>query len=153
MTESALEFALPWALLALLLPLLARQLLPRASERTSAALRIPFLAALRSLPDAGAGGVRRKGLRLGLAVLVYASLVLAAAQPEWIGPAQPVPTRGRDLMLALDLSGSMANPDFEVRGQPVDRFTVVRAVARRFALDRKGDRVGVILRGGAPRRE
>jgi Ca-activated chloride channel family protein len=147
MTESALEFALPWALLALLLPLLARQLLPRASERTSAALRIPFLAALRSLPDAGAGGVRRKGLRLGLAVLVYASLVLAAAQPEWIGPAQPVPTRGRDLMLALDLSGSMANPDFEVRGQPVDRFTVVRAVARRFALDRKGDRVGLILFG------
>ncbi len=147
MTESALVFAFPWALLALALPLLAYLLLPRASERASAALRVPFFAALRRLPDGGGAAVRRGGLRLALASLVFGLLVAAAAQPEWIGPPQPVPTQGRDLMLALDLSGSMANQDFEVRGQPVDRFSVVRAVARRFALDRKGDRLGLILFG------
>src|SRR5262249_17704196 len=63
------------------------------------------------------------------------------------GPPQEVAARGRDLMIALDLSGSMGTPDFEIHGQAVDRFSAVRAVAKRFALERKGDRVGLVLFG------
>ena len=74
-------------------------------------------------------------------------LVAAAAQPQWIGPPQAVPTQGRDLMLALDLSESMRTADFEVGGRAVDRFRVVRAVARDFTLSRTGDRVGLVLFG------
>lgn len=142
-----IEFGLPWAFLLLPLPLLVWWLLPPAAH-TGGALRVPFYQRVQALPGQGATGASRRGL---LALLVKAAawllLVVAAAQPQWLGPPQTVTSEGRDLMLALDLSGSMATEDFAVRGRPVDRFSVVRAVARRFVLDRQGDRVGLVLFG------
>jgi Ca-activated chloride channel homolog len=142
-----IAFALPWAFLLLPLPLLVWWLCPPAAS-PGGALRVPFYRRVQALPGQGTAGASRKGL---LALLVKAAawllLVAAAAQPQWMGPPQSVTSKGRDLMLALDLSGSMATQDFSVRGQPIDRFRVVRAVARRFVLDRHGDRVGLVLFG------
>lgn len=142
-----IDLALPWALAALPLPLLARVLLPPAREH-GAALRIPFFRALAAADARGRPGAGWRSRAVVASKLVaWILLVVAAAQPRWLGPPQPVPTTGRDLMLALDLSGSMRTPDFEVRGRPVERFEVVRAVAREFALARHGDRVGLVLFG------
>jgi len=141
-----IELALPWALAALPLPWLARALMPPARER-GGALRVPFFRALADADARAAARSRRGALSLASRTLGWALLVLAAAQPQWVGPPQPVPTQGRDILLSLDLSGSMATPDFEVGGRAVDRFSVVRAVAREFALHREGDRVGLVLFG------
>ncbi len=141
-----IELALPWALAALPLPWLARVLLPAARER-GGALRIPFFRTLADAAAHGGAASRRSALALLIRCLCWGLLVVAAAQPRWVGPPQPVPTQGRDIMLGLDLSGSMGTPDFEVGGRAVDRFSVVRAVAREFALHREGDRVGLVLFG------
>jgi Ca-activated chloride channel family protein len=141
-----IEFALPWALAALPLPWLARACLPRARER-GGALRVPFFRSLATAAAHGDAASRRSLLVLTAKILAWSLLVVAAAQPRWIGPRQAVATRGRDIMLSLDLSGSMGTPDFEVGGRAVDRFSVVRAVARDFALHRTGDRVGLVLFG------
>ncbi len=141
-----IELALPWALAALPLPWLARALMPPARER-GGALRIPFFRTLAAADAQGGARTRRGALAFVIKASSWALLVIAAAQPQWVGPPQPIPTQGRDIMLSLDLSGSMGTPDFEVGGRAVDRFSVVRAVAREFALHREGDRVGLVLFG------
>jgi Ca-activated chloride channel family protein len=143
-----IELALPWVLALLPLPALAWWLLPRASESGDGALRVPFYEALRALPGTPGAGLRAGGaLVLAAKLLAWALLVLAAAQPQWIGDPAPVETHGRDLMLALDLSQSMEREDFEMGGRAVTRHAVVSDVARRFLEEREGDRVGLILFG------
>ena len=142
-----IDFVLPWVLVLLPLPLLAWWWLPAAPEGRSGALRVPFYASLAALPSGGSVRTKKNGAVLALKIAAWVLLVGAAAQPRWIGEPQPLTHRGRDLMLALDLSGSMATPDFDVSGVPVDRLTVVNAVARSFVQQREGDRVGLILFG------
>ena len=74
-------------------------------------------------------------------------LVLAAAKPERIGDELDVPVSGRNLMLAVDLSGSMDAKDFELGNRRVDRLTATKAVAGDFINRREGDRIGLILFG------
>lgn len=139
-----IALAWPWALAALPLPLLAH-LLPPASPFTGAALRLPFLAELPGIATAAAG--RPSRWRLAAAVLAWLLLVLAAARPEWVGEPVRLPVAGRDLMLAVDVSGSMEQPDYELDGRPVSRLAVVKAVAARFVERRTQDRLGLILFG------
>jgi len=73
--------------------------------------------------------------------------VLAAARPERIGDELDVPVSGRNLMLAVDLSGSMDAKDFELGSRRVDRLTATKAVASDFIGRREGDRIGLILFG------
>jgi Ca-activated chloride channel family protein len=138
-----IEITAPLAFALTPLPLLAWWLLPAAQPNGGGALRIPFYNSVAAL--AGGGGPGRAGL--GLRVLAWMLLVLAASGPRWMGEPEAIPTQGRDLMLALDLSGSMATEDFEWRGRAVDRYSVVNAVARDFVDKREGDRLGLILFG------
>lgn len=142
-----IDFALPWVLLLLPLPLLAWWLLPPAPEGRGGALRVPFYAALKALPGGGGAASGNGRTALALKVFAWTLLVLAAAQPRWIGEPRSITTHGRDLMIALDLSGSMATEDFDVSGRQVDRLRVVNAVARDFVEQREGDRVGLVLFG------
>jgi Ca-activated chloride channel family protein len=85
--------------------------------------------------------------RFWIAVVAWALLVLAAARPERIGDELDVPVSGRNLMLAVDLSGSMDAKDFELGNRRVDRLTATKAVASDFIGRREGDRLGLILFG------
>jgi Ca-activated chloride channel family protein len=144
--EHMIEITLPWAFALAPLPLLAWWLLPAAQQGRGGALRIPFYEAVSGL--AGTGGSGHSGrVGLGLKILAWALLVLAASGPRWVGEPQAIPSQGRDLMLAIDLSGSMAKQDFEWRGRAIDRYSVVNAVARDFVAKREGDRLGLILFG------
>ncbi len=137
-------FAWPWLLLALPLPLLARWLLP-ARRTASAALKVPFGHRLDSLAQGGSG-LRSGGIH-GLYWLAWVLLCLAAARPQTLGePVQP-PQAGRELMLVLDLSGSMSEPDMQLGGRPVDRLTSAKAVLADFLDPRAGDRVGLLVFG------
>jgi Ca-activated chloride channel family protein len=85
--------------------------------------------------------------RVWIAIIAWLLLVLAAARPERIGDELDVPVSGRNLMLAVDLSGSMDAKDFELGNRRVDRLTATKAVAGDFIERRKGDRIGLILFG------
>jgi len=138
-------FAWPWWLLALPAPLLARWLLPAARD-ASAALKVPFGERLDAI--AAAGGRSLRGGNAGwLPWLAWALLCLAAARPQQLGEAVQPPQVGRDMMLALDLSGSMSEPDMALNDAPVDRLTAAKAVLADFLDRRVGDRIGLIVFG------
>jgi Ca-activated chloride channel family protein len=138
-------FDWPWMLLALPLPLLVRRLVPPARPELDAALRLPFYAELAAAQvQAGRGSGRARQL---LAWLVWGLLLLAVARPYWLGEPLELPLAGRDLMLAVDLSGSMQQQDFQLAGRPVDRLEAVKAIAGEFVERREGDRLGLILFG------
>ena len=138
-------FAWPWWLLALPLPLLARWLLPAARD-ASAALKVPFGERLDAI--AAVGGRSLRGGSAGwLLWLAWALLCIAAARPQQLGEAVQPPQIGRDMMLALDLSGSMSEPDMALNDAPVDRLTAAKAVLADFLDRRVGDRIGLIVFG------
>lgn len=139
-----LEVAWPWLALALPLPLLAMWLLPRARASASGALRLPHGGF--SLPDSRQTPRPPGWLRL-LAWLVWLLLVAAACRPQWLGDPEDVPRSGRDLLLAVDTSGSMGIEDMRIGGQPVPRFHAIQAIVSDFIRRRDGDRVGLILFG------
>jgi Ca-activated chloride channel homolog len=134
---NALHLAWPWMLALLPLPVLLRALL--APAETDAALRVP------RLPD-GASLPARRRLPLLLAALAWLLLVLAAARPQLPDTAPP-PASGRDLMLALDVSMSMATADLRLDGKTVERLQAARALADGFLARRDGDRVGLLVFG------
>ena len=139
-------FAWPWVLLVLPLPWLFRRLLPPAPFTQGAALRVPFMDDIRSLSWRGdRGGV--KSINKYAVWFAWLALVTAAARPEFVGEAVPLPVGGRDLVLAVDISGSMEQADFSIRGQRVTRLGVVKAVASDFIERRQGDRLGLVLFG------
>ena len=141
-----IDFAWFWMFLALPVPWLVRQLLPPAPDSAGPALRTPFLDDLESLPG-GQPAKTARPLRLWLAGAAWVLLVMAAARPEWLGEPIEQAVSGRDLMLAVDLSGSMEIQDFVLDGRKVDRLTATQFVAGQFIERRAGDRLGLILFG------
>jgi Ca-activated chloride channel homolog len=138
------ELAWPWMLFALPLPLLAAWLLPRARTAITAALRMPQ-SGFRLPVATHASPV--SAWRRGLAMLAWCLLVVAAARPQWLGEPEDIPRSGRDLLLAVDTSGSMSIQDMQIGNQAADRFSTVQAIASDFIERRVGDRVGLILFG------
>ena len=122
-----LEFAFPWALLALPLPLLAWWLLPPHRQKVSA-LRVPFfdmvVSAAGTEARSGAVVMRRRIFQMLVAALVWTAIVVGLAKPEWVGEPIVRTEAARDIMLAIDLSGSMDYRDFpDADGNNVSRFT------------------------------
>lgn len=139
-----LELAWPWLLALLPVPLLAAWWLPRARGALGAALHLPH-AGIALPPQPESSSV--PWLRRGLALLAWLLLLLAAARPQWLGPPEDIPRSGRDLLLAVDTSGSMSIEDMQLGGAPVPRFAAIQAIASDFVQRRAGDRVGLILFG------
>ena len=141
-----LEWAQPWVALLLPLPWLLRLLLP-AHRPGSEAIRVPFFERVTGLVD---GSNARGGSGLLAAVLltlVWLLLLVSAARPLWVGDPISLPLSGRDLMLAVDISGSMREDDMLVNDAYVTRIDAVKHVVRDFLDKRRGDRVGLILFG------
>ncbi|WP_020564457.1 vWA domain-containing protein [Methylosarcina fibrata] len=141
-----IHFEWPWLLAALPLPLLIRWLLPAALPAEQAALKVPFL---DDLAEAGMNPRRksRSGRPFIFAAIAWLLLVVACTRPQWLGEPIEQAVSGRDLMLAVDLSGSMEEQDFILNKERVDRLTAAKAVAGDFIERRAGDRLGLILFG------
>lgn len=137
------QFAWPWAWCLLPLPWLMT-LLPRRGERL-AALRVPYPERIRALAQATLAGHPRPGR--WLLWLAWALLCAALARPQLLGEPVTPPQQARQMMLAVDLSGSMSEPDMELGGRVVDRLTAAKAVLADFLDRRQGDRVGLLVFG------
>jgi len=139
-----LELTWPWAFLALPLPLLVYVFIPRAA-RQDAALYVPFYKRLSQLQtDANRVDTNRL-LRFICCLLIWIALVIAASRPQWVGEPIQLPATGRDLMLAVDISGSMEARDMVINNVQLSRFEVMKVVVSDFAERREGDRLGLIL--------
>ena len=131
----------PWVFALLPLPWLIKWL-PRVKQDSVTTIQAPFLDDLFG---------SRQGQQLRQAswfnLVPWVLLLLTASRPQWVGEPVPMPIEGRDLMLAIDISGSMEQKDMQINGQAVDRLTAVKKVAGEFIDRRVGDRIGLILFG------
>ena len=140
-----IAFEWPWLMALAPLPLLVRWLLPAQPQAEQAALIVPFLDELGDEVTRSVSPQQRWPLRI--ATFAWLCLLLAVARPQWLGEPIEQAVNGRDLMLAVDVSGSMQEKDFEIKGQAYDRLTATKYVASDFIMRRIGDRLGLILFG------
>ena len=146
------ELTYPWALSLIALPLLM-PLLPAYKESRDS-VRVPFFEKLVELSQqrlhSGSIILHRDRFQYVLVGVMWACLVLAAAKPEWVGAPIEQQKSGRDLMIAVDLSGSMETQDFVLpNGKQIDRLQAVKEVLAELASQRAGDRLGLIVFGSA----
>lgn len=139
----------PWVLALLPLPWLVRRWAPPVPYPSGRAMKMPNfedIMALRAgyMTTSSPPGSSKL---FWFGIIIWMALLVAAARPQWIGEPVGLPTSGRDLMLAVDISGSMKIPDFSVNGREVTRFEVVKTAAGEFIGRRTGDRVGLIVFG------
>ena len=140
------EFAWPWIFVLLPLPWLMRLVLPPA-DSGEAALHISFLADLEQLTQRKARTTLPSWRQQTPYVLLWLLLLTAAARPQWLGEPLPIAASGRDLLVAVDVSGSMDYPDMQWQGEDVTRLDLVKNLLGEFLENREGDRVGLILFG------
>ena len=138
-----LTLAWAWMLVLLPVPWLVRRWLSAANRAGLQALNVPWFAMMTS----SHAGWMKKPVLAALAGLAWTLLVLAASRPQWVGEIETLPVTGRDLLLAVDISGSMDTQDMILDRKAVNRLAVVKKVAGEFIQRRKGDRVGLVLFG------
>jgi Ca-activated chloride channel family protein len=146
-----LEFAYPILFVLLPAPLIAWRLLPSYRER-QASVRVPFLddiaAATGSEPRRGGVVARRNVAQWLVAPVVWVCLITALARPQRVDPPIIRTESARDLMLAIDLSGSMDTRDmFNEAGERITRTEAAKTVIDAFVARRTGDRIGVVVFG------
>lgn len=137
-----MSFAWPWLLLLLPLPWFSRRFI-KPQPAQLARLHLPGATRF----SANLKGQQQSGAALGLLWLVWILFLIALARPQWQGEPIGRPLEGRDLMVAVDLSGSMSIEDMELGSSMVDRLTIVKEVVTDFMERRQGDRVGLVLFG------
>lgn len=138
-----IHFDFLWALIALPLPLLIYWL-PAKKQVQAAPLRMPTI--INGMHTQEFAPEKKKGSLLILS-LIWLLVVLASTQPQWLGEAVNVPTDGREMMIAVDLSGSMQVEDMSLNGRSVNRLDMLKVLLGEFIERRSGDRLGLILFG------
>lgn len=152
-SRNLLEFDYPILFVLLPLPLLVWMFIrPYRSQRI--AIRAPFMEDLAAItqqtPVEGAVVLRRSWIQHVLRNGIWLLLVTTLARPQWVEDPIMKTESARDLMIAVDLSGSMEERDFtDPNGNPVDRLTAVKQVLDEFMTRRQGDRLGLIFFGSA----
>ncbi|PKF62508.1 aerotolerance regulator BatA [Psychromonas sp. psych-6C06] len=152
----SITLAYPWMLLLLPLPVLVMQF-TRAYKSKQTAIKVPFFNALiNSLgeqPSEGASLLKARLWQRIVLVLSWSCLIVAIAKPVQLSEPQLREQLGRDVMIALDLSGSMNEQDFINDNDKADknatkkmsRIDVAKQVLEDFSNTRQGDRLGLIL--------
>lgn len=142
---------LPWALLLLPLPWFIWRFVPPHRER-DAALRVPFFRQIAASAQAeiqqGAAIRNRSRLQMGAGIIIWCLIVLALAQPARVGAPVERVKAACDVIMAIDISGSMDAKDFKSgNGKPLQRLLAVKNVVRDFVAEREGDRMALIVFG------
>ena len=156
-----IEFVYPWAFVLLLAPVLVTLFAPAYKERKSS-IKVPYFARLVDVtgetPQSGAVLLNRNNIQRIIVAFSWLCIVTAIAKPEMIGAPINQEKSARDLMVAVDLSGSMSVEDFTLPktknttkiADKVNRLVAVKDVLNTFVKSREHDRLGLILFGDAP---
>lgn len=142
-----LEFLWPWVFVLVLLFPILRITIPQLNRKRSA-LTVPDIGAFEFSSDSAAAWKDpKRWAALIILFLAWLFLVTALARPQWTGELTPLPTQGRDMFLAVDISGSMDTDDMFIERDKVTRLKALKHVVEPFILSRSGDRIGLILFG------
>jgi Ca-activated chloride channel homolog len=142
-----LHLMYPWFLLALPLPYLFFIFFCH-HPRADFILKAPFLDNLVAPQGArSAQRILQPPAIWWFAFLVWGLVVLASTNPVWLSEPSPMWQQGRDMMLAIDISGSMNTQDCRLAGKTCSRLSLIQSVATNFIKARRGDRLGLILFG------
>lgn len=149
-----IELTYPWLLTLIVLPLLVYWLFPTYKEQKDS-IQVPYFERLASIsgekPKQGAVQLNRRVLQRILLFIGWVALIVAIAKPEWVSEPVEQKKSAREVMFALDLSGSMSEEDFtDEQGNKVNRLIAAKKVLKEFAERRKHDRLGLILFADAP---
>ncbi len=147
-----LTFLYPWVLFLAPLPWLVRAITPPRRVSTCA-IRVPFGDRLAYAFDGKSDStqVHKQWIPTSALAIAWLLLLVSTARPQWLKPAVTKNQPTRDLLLLVDLSGSMRQEDFTSEsGQLVDRLTAVKQVLGDFLERREGDRVGLVVFGDSP---
>jgi len=131
--------------LLLLLPLLA---ILRGKQGAAPALIFSSTSLVKPLAEGSKA--RPGGLPAALRLLALALLIAACARPQQGNTTAEIEASGIDILLAVDVSGSMEALDFTLQGQAVNRLEVVKSVIRQFVEQRPNDRIGLLAFSARP---
>ena len=142
-----LSLVWPWALALSPLPLLYRYWRKPINQTVNALIAPAMLAITKPQDSQSSVASWLRNLLKILLTLCWLCAVVALARPQWIGDPVALPTSGRDLLLAVDISPSMRQRDMRIGGQIVNRLVAVKSVVGEFVEKREGDRLGLVLFG------
>ncbi|HVU17131.1 MAG TPA: VWA domain-containing protein [Candidatus Didemnitutus sp.] len=134
------QFKDPWWLVALLAIPLVMWIRGR---RGAPVLIVPFAAAWHR-PSL----IPSSRLPTALAVAGACLVIIGLARPQKVEDKREVKQQGYDLMLAIDLSGSMLSEDYVRNGEQINRIQEIKPVIQAFINDRSGDRIGLVVFSG-----
>jgi Ca-activated chloride channel family protein len=148
-----LQFEYPWAFGVALMPVLMYWLAPEFRDRGEA-VRAPFFARLVSItgasPRPAAVVLGKTWMQKLVWLVIWVLIVISLARPQWVGDAIVRETSARDMLLIVDLSGSMEAQDFtDESGEKISRLEAVKVVLDDFIARRNGDRLGLAIFGNA----
>lgn len=146
-----ISLAHPWLLVLLPLPFFVWKFAKPHREEV-AAIRVPFFRRLTEAagvtPEAGATILARSRLQMIAAICIWGLIVVGLARPERLGEPVVIEKSARDIVLALDISGSMDERDFvSSDGERLQRLAAVKSVLKTFIAERDGDRMALIVFG------
>ncbi len=145
---SEVVFITPWFLALAPLPWVFRLLIKPIKKKTTPLLAPHIMKRLKSMKEAAILEPNTRQYRLPwVAVLLWFLLVLACMRPVLFLAPTSFNTSGKDVILAVDLSGSMEKNDMVLNGDRVDRLTLVKSVVADFIKKRQGDRLGLVVFG------
>jgi Ca-activated chloride channel family protein len=132
------------------LPFLVRQFLPAAKHKNAPSapeIFFPHVDRLKAVFQNRAQEKKSSRSYDLVLALLWLSLTLALMRPQLVDQFTPLGNAGYDLMLAVDLSGSMQSLDYTKNGEQISRLEIVKSVVSDFVAQRQGDRVGLVLFG------
>ena len=144
--QGMFSFLSPFVALLLPLPWIIRYVLKPALEKSDAfgAIKVPFFGRLQQISSGKTTLIHTNPTWI---VLAWGLLVLSAMRPVWLGAPVPIQNNARNIMLALDVSGSMEEEDFDLKGRPVTRLDMLKTLTDDFIQTRAGDNVGLVIFG------
>ncbi|MDF1756807.1 MAG: VWA domain-containing protein [Legionellaceae bacterium] len=140
------ELATPWALVGIFIPLIIWFLIPKAPNKFSSALRVPFFQDILQLVEGEKSNISKHKYFMVL-FFSWIFLIIALSGPRFVGEPRALSNESYNIMLALDISPSMGINDMKMNGRAVTRLAAVKKAAHQFVLDRSGDKIGLILFG------
>ncbi len=142
-----LEFSWVWVFFLLPLPVLCYWLLPHVKTTSDTALKTSLFSEWHTWSQDASYQNQASRIHYLISFIFWCLLLLALSRPQWIGEPIELPASGRDLLISIDVSGSMEQADFSINGRTANRFQAVQHILSDFIERRQGDRLGLILFG------
>ncbi len=143
-------FLWPFVVCVLIGPWLVRRWLKPVQDRKRSdfrfAIYLPFFDRLNQISSAPVNVCKVSHSKI-FPLLGWLFLVLACMRPVWLGDPIPVQRPVRNIVLAMDVSGSMGETDFTIQGQPMTRLEMLKRISTDFIQQRRGDNLGLVIFG------